>query len=122
MRFANGAIGTMDGGSALVDAGGNRHQVELRAIGSEGQFQIDLEREALWFFRAPDEDFAARARGERRPLRLRRPARTRSSTLPLGAPVENCSPGWLGARTVEMLDACYRSAASGAVAKVARRG
>ena len=73
MRFANGAVGTMDGGSTHVNAGGNKHQVELRVIGSEGQFQIDLHREALWLFRAPDEDFRTRARGGRRPVRLRRP-------------------------------------------------
>jgi hypothetical protein len=33
--------------------------------------------------------------------------------LALGKDVENCSPGELGARTVEILDTVYRSAASG---------
>jgi predicted dehydrogenase len=34
--------------------------------------------------------------------------------LAQGRPVENCSPGELGARTVELLDAIYRSARAGA--------
>jgi hypothetical protein len=34
--------------------------------------------------------------------------------LALGHPVENCSPGELGARTVEVLDGIYRSALAGA--------
>jgi predicted dehydrogenase len=120
MRFANGAVGTMDGGSTHVNAGGNKHQVELRVIGSEGQFHIDLDREALWLFRAPDEDFRPELEAEAGLYDCDGPPNTLVD-LALGHPVENCSPGWLGARTVETLEACYRSAASGAVAKVATR-
>ena len=120
MRFANGAVGTMDGGSTHVNAGGNKHQVEFRVIGSEGQFHIDLHREALWLFRAPDEDFRPELEANAGLYDCDGPPNTLVD-LALGHPVENCSPGWLGARTVETLEACYRSAASGAVAKVARR-
>ncbi len=120
MRFANGAVGTMDGGSTHVNAGGNKHQVELRVIGSEGQFHIDLHREALWLFRAPAEDFRPQLEANAGLYDCDGPPNTLVD-LALGRPVENCSPGWLGARTVETLEACYRSAASGAVAKVARR-
>jgi predicted dehydrogenase len=121
IRFANGAVGTMDGGSAFVNAGGNRHQVELRIIGSEGQFQIDLEREALWLFRAPNEDVRPELEANAGLYDCDGPPNTLID-LALGRPVDNCSPGWLGARTVETLDACYRSAASGTVAKVPQRG
>ncbi len=121
IRFANGAIGTMDGGSAHVNAGGNKHQVELRIIGSEGQFQIDLEREALWLFRAPHEDLQPQLDANAGAYDCDGPPNTLID-LALGRPAENCSPGWLGARTVATLDACYRSAASGKVAKVLARG
>jgi predicted dehydrogenase len=121
MRFANGAVGTMDGGSDHVNAGGNRHQVELRIIGSEGQFQIDLERDALWLFRAPNEDIRPELEANAGLYDCDGPPNTLID-LALGRPVDNCSPGWLGARTVETLDACYRSAASGTVAKVPQRG
>ena len=35
----------MSGGSCHLGAGDNRHQLELRAIGSEGELMIDLERD-----------------------------------------------------------------------------
>ncbi len=120
MRFANGAVGTMDGGSAHVNAGDNKHQVELRLIGSEGQLQVDLEREALWLFRAPNEDVRPALEGNAGLYDCDGPPNTLVD-LALGRPAQNCSPGWLGARTVETLDACYRSAASGTVAKIPGR-
>lgn len=121
IRFANGAVGTMDGGSAHVNAGNNKHQVELRIIGSEGQFQIDLEREVLWLFRAPDLDVRPELEANAGLYDCDGPPNALID-LALGRAVDNCSPGWLGARTVETLDACYRSAASGTVAKLAKRG
>ena len=112
LRFHGGAIGTMAGGAAYEGAGGNKHSVELQMIGSEGQFLLDLDRETLWLFR-PD-------RGDVRP-ELAPDAGLYDDDGPpnalvdlaLGLPTENCSPGWLGARTVEVLDACYRSAQEG---------
>jgi predicted dehydrogenase len=120
MRFAGGAVGTMDGGSAHVNAGDNKHQLEMRVIGSEGQFQVDLEREALWLFRAPDTNFRPEIAPNAGLYDCVGPPHALVD-LTLGLDVENCSPGWLGARTVEILDACYRSAASGAVAKIEPR-
>jgi predicted dehydrogenase len=118
MRFEGGAIGTMDGGSAHVGAGGNKHQVELRVIGSEGQFHLDLEREALWLFRAPGTDIRPELEAGAGRYDCVGPPDTLVD-LALGKEVTNCSPGWLGARTVEVLEACYRSARSGSVAAVA---
>lgn len=117
MRFVGGAIGTMDGGSAHVNAGGNKHQLELRVIGSEGQFHLDLEREALWLFRAPDTNVRPPLEPNAGLYDCVGPPHALVD-LALGEEVQNCSPGWLGARTVEILDACYRSARSGAVATV----
>lgn len=112
IRFTNGAIGTMDGGSCHLGAGNNRHQVEVRFIGSEGQFHIDLERDFLWLFRAPDEDIRPPLEPNAGLYDCDGPPNTLID-LALGRDVENCSPAELGARTVEILDACYRSAASG---------
>jgi predicted dehydrogenase len=110
-RFDNGAIGVMAGSSAHVNAWGNRHSLEVRGVGSEGQFLIDLEREAFWLWSngeevkldipdgdglydcvGPIETVIAAARGEN---------------------YVNQSPAELGARTVEALDLAYRSAESG---------
>jgi predicted dehydrogenase len=108
MRFRGGAIGTMDGGSAHVNAGDNKHQLELRVIGSEGQFHLDLEREALWLFRAPNTNVRPPLEPDAGLYDCVGPPHALVD-LALGKGVQNCSPGWLGARTVEVLDACYRS-------------
>jgi len=120
MRFTNGAVGTMDGGAAHLNAGGNKHQLELRVIGSDGQFQIDLEREQLWLFRAPNHDVRPELEPNAGLYDCEGPPNALVD-LALGHRVENCSPGWLGARCVATLDACYRSAASATVAEVQAR-
>ena len=94
--------------------GNNKHQLEMRVIGSEGQFQIDLEREALWLFGAPDTNFRPELAPERAGLYDCVGPPHALVDLSLGHDGRNCSPGWLGARTVEILDACYRSPARSA--------
>ncbi len=117
IRYGGGAIGTMSGGSAHLNAGANKHQLEVRAIGSEGQFHIDLWRELVWLFRAPDQDFRPELDPDAGVYDCNGPPHALVD-LALGKEVENLSPGELGARTVEVLDALYRSAESGAVARV----
>jgi predicted dehydrogenase len=120
IRFEGGAIGTMDGASSHLNANHNKHQVELRVIGSEGQLHVDFEREALWLFRAPDTDFRPPLKDNDGLYDCVGPPHALVD-LALGKSDANQSPGWLGARTVEILDACYRSAASGAVEKIMPR-
>jgi predicted dehydrogenase len=118
VRYAGGAIGTVAGGSAHLGAGGNKHQLEVRAIGSEGQLLIDVEREAAWLWRdggAIDlrlelEENAGAYDCDGPPNAL--------IDLALGKAVVNESPGELAARTVELLGAAYRSARSGALEPV----
>lgn len=117
MRFTNGAIGTIGGGSAHVNAGDNKHQLEFRVIGDEGQFQIDLEREILWLFRAPNVNFRPESAPNAGLYDCAGPPHALVD-LAQGRDVENCSPGWIGARSAEILEACYRSAATHAPAKV----
>lgn len=112
LRYDNGAIGTLAGGSAHMGANNNKHQVEVRAIGSEGQFQIDLDRELVWRFRVPDEDVRLSFEPDAGLYDCIGPIDALVD-LALGHNVENCSPIELGARTVEILDAAYRSARSG---------
>lgn len=117
VRFAGGAVGTIDGGSAHMNAGGNKHQLELRLIGSEGQFMVDFEREDLWLFRAPEVTLRPDLEPDAGLYNCDGPPNTLVD-LALGRDVVNCSPGWLGARTVEVLSACYRSAERGTVVNV----
>jgi hypothetical protein len=103
-----------------LNAGANKHQLELRVIGSEGQFQVDFEREAVWLFRAPNIDYRPTLEPNAGLYDCVGPPHALVD-LALGQTDVNRSPGWLGARTVEILDACYRSAASGAVATIHTR-
>lgn len=119
VRFDGGAIGTLGGGSCHVGANDNKHQLEVRVIGSEGQLHVDVEREIVWLFR--NDGFEVR-------LDLEPDAGLYNCDGPpnalvdigLGRDVPNHSPGELGARTVELLDAAYRSAASGRLEQVTR--
>jgi predicted dehydrogenase len=117
IRFEGGAIGTTSGGSCHLGSGGNKHQLEMRAIGSEGQLHVDLEREILWLYRGPEDDIRVPLEENAGLYDCDGPPNTLID-LALGKDVENCSPGELGVRTVEILDAAYRSAASGAIEKV----
>ncbi len=117
LRYDSGAIGTLAGGANHEGADDNRNQLEVRAIGSEGQFHIDLDRERVWRWHRPDDDVR---------LDVERDAGAYDCVGPIdalvdlarGRPVDNCSPIELGARTVEILAAAYRSARSGVVERV----
>jgi predicted dehydrogenase len=116
LRFTNGAIGTMAGGSCHLGAGNDKHQLEVRAIGADGQLHLDVERELAWLWH--------RGTDTRLPVRpgdgaydCQGPIDT-VLDLAQGKDVVNSSPAELGARTVEILDAVYRSAASGTVQPV----
>jgi predicted dehydrogenase len=110
-RFDGGAIGVLAGSSAHLGAGGNKHALEVRAVGSEGQLLVDVEREALWHFSKGKETRVDLVPGEG----------GYDCVGPIAALVaagrgeafDNNSPGELGARTVEALDIAYRSANSG---------
>lgn len=112
LRFDGGGIATVAGGSGHAGAGKDKHALEVRAIGSEGQFLIDVERELVWLYRPDGTDI-------RLPLHDGDGAYQASG--PAHALVEaghgrldpNPAPGELGARTVEALDLAYRSARSG---------
>jgi len=112
MRFENGAVGTVSGGSCHLGAGGNKHQLEVRAIGSEGQLHVDVEREIVWLYRTDGTDIRLDLAAEDGRYDCAGPI-DQLVAAGLGRPVANHSPGELGARTVEALDLAYRSSRSG---------
>jgi predicted dehydrogenase len=118
VRYSNGAIGTVSGASSHVGVNANREQLEVRAVGSRGQLLLDIEREAIWLFRDGAE--------------VRVPLEPGAGRYECDGPVNglidlaqgtgrNNSPPDLAARTVEILDAAYRSARSGAFEVVCER-
>src|SRR5256712_656268 len=118
VRYTNGAIGTLGGGSSYRGAGNNRHQVYLRAIGSKGQLMVDLERNVLWRYRSPSDDVNVPLDKDAGLYDCRGPVDA-VVLAGLGRPYSNNSPAELGARTVEILDAAYRSAKGGRIERVA---
>jgi len=113
-NYDGGGIGVLSGASAHLGANGNKHSLEVRAVGSEGQLLVDVEREAVWLFR----------NGEEVHLELSDGDGTYDCIGPIDAVLAaargdeyiNQSPAELGARVVEALDIAYRSAATGQVA------
>jgi predicted dehydrogenase len=117
IRYDNGAIGTIAGGAAHEGYDDNKHQLEVRAIGSDGHFFCDLQREMVWLYRAGGQDVRLDVEPGAALYNCDGPPNALVD-LALGRPVENCSPGELGARTVELLNAIYRSAEAGAAVAV----
>ena len=113
LRFRGGAVGTLAGGSSWVGADSSRDVVTLRAIGSEGQWLLDLDAERAWVFR----------QGWSEERRLVMPPGSGNYDcagppnalvdLVLGKQKCNRSSGTLAARTVAVLDAFYRSVGAG---------
>lgn len=118
LRYTNGAIGTMSGGSSHLGGAGNRHAVEVRSIGSRGQFHLDLRDNILWRYRSADDDVRVPLDADAGLYDCQGPIDALVDAG-LGRAPANNSPAELGARTVEILDAAYRSAKSGALEPVA---
>jgi predicted dehydrogenase len=113
LRYDDGAIGTMYGASNHTGAGGNKHQLVIQAIGAEGQFRIDVDREDLWLYRRDGTEMRPDLPPDAGMYDCIGPVDT-ILDLARGRDVINWAPIELGARTVEALDLAYRSSASGA--------
>lgn len=110
MRYANGAQGVLSGAATVPKPWG--FQLDLRVFGTQGMLLLDIERVRL-VVRRHDRadtvvDLAADA-GTYSPA----PVIDAFVRLCAGETLENDSPGLVGQRAVETLDALYRSAASG---------
>jgi predicted dehydrogenase len=109
VAFDGGALGTVSGAATLPD--GSKFQVDVRVFGEEGVLVLDVDRERLEIMRH-----------DRRHIRLDIPANGGAYDCdgPPNRFVEliqghgtNDSPGEVGARSVELIDAMFRSAADG---------
>jgi predicted dehydrogenase len=112
VRFAGGAIGTVSGAGTVPPGGMTAYQVDLRVFGAEGMLLLDCERARLELRRHD---------GQVRRVELEPQAGAYTCDGPphnfvdlvLGKTAENFSPGESAMRSVLLLDAAYRSAASG---------
>lgn len=112
LRLAGGGICSVGGASSFAGADGNKHHLVVEAVGSGGQFLIDVFRERFSLFRpgTGQVDLDVRPGEGAYDGSL---AAQRLADIALGRTGDNPAPGELGARTVEALELAYRSAATG---------
>ncbi len=115
VRFTNGAIGTVSGTAAVPDA--QKYQVDLRLFGRDGMLLLDVERERLEVRRRIGEDIVVGVPAGEGDYTCDGPP-NRFVDLILGKSSSSNSSGAIGARSVELLDAAYRSSRSGQLEKV----
>ena len=118
IRFDGGAIASVSGASLPPETFGNRHQLSIRVTGSRGQIILDLDPPRV-VGSTGKTDVAVPLTDEDIRWSFDR-VTDRIVDLVLGSTIENPSPPELGARVVEILDAMYRSAQTGTVARISR--
>lgn len=113
LSLDGGGVASVGGASSFTGADGNKHHLAVEAVGSAGQFHVDVFRERVSLFRpgTGQTDLPVRSGEGAYDGSL---AAQRLVDLALGRDLGNPAPGELGARTVEALELAYRSAASGA--------
>jgi predicted dehydrogenase len=115
IRFANGATASFSGSATVPKHRG--FQIDIRIFGSEGMLLLDIERERLEIRRRDGKDVIVDMPPGAGAYSCEQPVHTLVDVC-LGRAVENQSPGRVGMRAVAVLDALYRSAASGRLEKV----
>ncbi len=115
VQFADGATASVSGSATAPKHRGN--QIDLRIFGSEGVLMLDLERERLEMWRRDKQDIVVEIPRGAGAYTCERPLNALVDIC-LGREVENQSPGKVGMRAVEVLDALYRSAHSGRLEEV----
>jgi predicted dehydrogenase len=106
-RFTNGATGVLGGAGTMPPA--STYQLDIRVFGSEGMLLLDIERPRLEIRRDDGQNFSMRMNHEPGAYDCVEPLRTFVGLI-RGEAVENRSSAEIGARTVELLDAAFRSA------------
>jgi predicted dehydrogenase len=117
VRFAGGAVGTVSGAGTVPSAGKAQFQVDLRLFGSEGLLMLDCERARLELRRHDGRHERVGLAADAGEYSCDGPPNN-FVDLVLGKTDVNWSPGEAAMRSVELLDAAYRSAASGVAERV----
>ncbi len=115
VRFAGGATASVSGAATVPKHRG--FQLDLRLFGSEGMLLLDVERARLELRRRDGQDVVEPITQDDTEYTCTAPLDVLVD-LCLGRPTVNAAPGEVGMRAVEVLDALYRSAASGGPAAV----
>ena len=117
LRFTNGAIGTMAGASGTSARRTTATPWSCARWVDKGQFHLDLRDNVLWRYRAGGDEVRVPLESDAGLYNCQGPVDAAVDAA-LGKKPANNSPAELGARTVEILEASYRSAASGVLESV----
>lgn len=109
-KFSNGSIGTLSGAGTQPPPD-TKHELDLRIFGNEGELRLDLYRELLVVHRQDGQNFRLDVKPGDGDYTCDGPV-NRFIDLIIGKESENWSPGEVGARTIELLEAAYRSAST----------
>lgn len=110
-RFDNGSIATISG-AGTQPSNKTKHELDIRIYGSEGELSLDLFYEHLTVHREDGRNFTLNVKSGDGDYTCDGPL-NRFIELIRGEDSENLSPGEVGARAIELIEAAYRSAASG---------
>jgi predicted dehydrogenase len=110
VRFAGGATGSLSGSSTVPKHRG--FQIDLRIFGTEGMLLLDIERERLELRRRDGNDRVVQLAPGDGAYECAEPLRV-FVDICRGLKPQNPAPGEVGLKAVQVLDAMYRSAASG---------
>lgn len=112
VRFTSGAVGTVSGAGTVPPIGKAEYQVDLRIFGSEGMLLLDCERARLELRRHDGRSEHVELATDAGAYSCEGPPQN-FIDLVAGKTTENLSPGEPAMNSVVLLDAAYRSAASG---------
>ena len=110
VRFEDSVIGTVSGASSVP--ADQTFQVDLRIFGTEGMLLLDCERARLHLRRHDGKHYVEEVAADSGGYECSGPPNNFVDLI-LGKTDVNWAPGEAAMRGVEMLDAAYRSAASG---------
>jgi predicted dehydrogenase len=110
VRFACGAQASLSGSALLPKHA--RRQLDVRVFGTEGALMLDIERPRLELRRFDGDDLELTLQSDAGAYEIRTAVR-HFCALSSGGPAVSEADGRIGLRTVEVLDAMYRSFHSG---------
>ena len=115
VRLDHGATAAISGAATVPKQCGN--QLDIRVFGTEGMLLLDVERERMELRRNDQDDVVLDIPQGEGIYRCTEPVGCLAE-IALGRNPELDAPGIVGMRAVEVLDAMYRSMASGVAEKV----
>ena len=110
-KFDNGSIATISGAGTQPPSD-PKHELDIRIFGSQGELRLDLYREWMEVHRDDGKHFKLDVEPGDGDYTCDGPL-NRFIDLILGKEKDNPSPGDIAAKTIELIEAAYRSFASG---------